>query len=120
MLCASFQPGWAILNMAEAGVEPAGAPHRTRPRTPAWHSTPVHRTPDRALIKEVISQTLLTMGIDPTEPTANQADHAYLRRLREGSERWGMKSRLLMLGSACTLVVSVVVLAIKFALTGEW
>ena len=75
---------------------------------------------DRALIKATVEETFLLLGIDISDPLENQKDFAYLRFLRESSEKWGIKTKLMLFAATCTFIISVLVWVVKAAFTGEW
>jgi len=77
------------------------------------------RSPDRALVKSVVQETFLLLGIDATNPIENQKDFAYLREIREGSERWSIKTKFILFGSACAGLVSMLIWVVKSAIIGD-
>ena len=80
--------------------------------------TPERRAPDKDLVKAVVQETFLLLGIDATDPLENQRDFAYLRELREGSEMWALRSRLILFAVACSSGFSVLIWVVKKAIMG--
>ena len=80
--------------------------------------TQERRQPDKDLVKAVVQETFLLSGIDATEPLDNPRDFAYLRELREGSERWALRSRLILFAVACASGFSVLIWVVKKAILG--
>lgn len=80
--------------------------------------TPERHPPDKDLVKAVVQETFLLLGIDASEPLENQKDFAYLRDLREGSERWAMRSRLILFAAACTTGFSMLIWIVRKAVLG--
>ena len=81
--------------------------------------TPECHQLDKDLVKAVVQETFLLLGIDATEPLENQRDFMYLRELREGSERWAMRSRLILFAAACTAGFSMLIWIVKKAIIGD-
>lgn len=82
-------------------------------------TSPDRRTPDRALIKSVVQETFLLLGVDAKDPLENQKDFAWVRETRQGSERWAIKTKFIMFGTACAGVVSMIVWVVKSAFIGD-
>jgi hypothetical protein len=55
---------------------------------------------DRELVREVVQETLEALGADVARPHETQADFAFLRRQRRGSEELGRWGRRAVLGAA--------------------
>ncbi len=63
--------------------------------------------------KEALSEMLITLGVDPEEPTEMQKDMAFVRSWRESSEAVKRQGLLTAIGILVAGVLGLIWLAIK-------
>jgi hypothetical protein len=63
--------------------------------------------------KEALSEMLITLGVDPDEPTEMQKDMAFVRSLRESSEAVKRQGLLTAIGILVAGVLGLIWLAVK-------
>lgn len=67
----------------------------------------------RRIVRETVRETLSGMGFDISTPMENQADLAYLRRLRKGSEDMARRVRASTITIAVTTALYLLWEAVK-------
>lgn len=67
----------------------------------------------KEVVREAVQETLIQIGIDPSDMTEVQKDHAFLRRWRTTTEKVSLRTTMLILTIIVGGVVSAVWAAIK-------
>ena len=70
-------------------------------------------------VRLAVQETLVTMGMDATDPLQLQKDMAFIRELRETSEKVKSRGLLVLMGILVTALASAVWLGIKASLVGS-
>lgn len=68
------------------------------------------------VVRTAVEQTLITMGMDASDPLQLQADMAFIRELRETSEKVKSRGLFVLVGLLVTAFCSAIWLGIKAAL----
>jgi len=70
------------------------------------------------VVRTAVQETLVTLGMDASDPMALQQDMHFIREMRETSENIKSKSLLVMTGLLITALVGVIWIGIKASIIG--
>lgn len=72
----------------------------------------------KGLVSETVDETLIKLGLEPSEVGDMQRDFIFLRQMRETHEQIKNKSLVILLGMVITFTVGALILGLKALLSG--
>ena len=67
----------------------------------------------RALVRTTVSETLVSLGVEHSEPFEMQKDFQHLRSVRQSSEAMKKKTQMVLLGIFITSVLATLTVGLK-------